>query len=78
MVLGLDENSYLEYENVKEFYDWILSLKPKDVRDEGISQQSLYYQKSLIRANKELNFKTKTVQKLWNKYQKEVKHENSN
>ncbi|MEM3830158.1 MAG: hypothetical protein QXP36_13235, partial [Conexivisphaerales archaeon] len=37
MILGLDRDSYLEYENLKEFYNWVLSLKPKDVRDKGIS-----------------------------------------
>ena len=33
--------SYLEYENLKEFYDWVLTLKPKDVRDKGISERGL-------------------------------------
>ena len=49
MVLGLDKDSYLEYDNVMEFYNWILSLKPKDVRDEGISQQALYKIKTKIK-----------------------------
>ena len=40
-VLGIGEDSYLEYENLKEFYDWVLNLKPKDVRDEGISEREL-------------------------------------
>jgi hypothetical protein len=39
--LGIDEDSYLEYENLKEFYDWILSLKPRDVKDEGISKKDI-------------------------------------
>ena len=40
-VLGIGEDSYLEYENLKEFYDRVLNLKPKDVRDEGISEREL-------------------------------------
>ena len=32
-ITGLNEDSYLEYENLREFYEWILSLKPKNVRD---------------------------------------------
>ena len=40
-VLGIDDDSYLEYENVENFKQWILSLKPKDVKDKGISERSL-------------------------------------
>ena len=40
-ITGLNEDSYLEYENFMKFYDWILALKPKDVRDEGISERGL-------------------------------------
>ena len=58
-VLGIDEDSYLEYENLKEFYDWVLNLKPKDVRDEGISERELKRKKAEIRKGKRLNFKTK-------------------
>ncbi|MEM4090715.1 MAG: hypothetical protein QXQ46_08255, partial [Thermoplasmatales archaeon] len=36
MIMGIDDNSYIEYENLKEFYNWVLKLKPKDVRDKGI------------------------------------------
>ena len=31
-VLGIDDDSYLEYKNIEDFKQWILSLKPKDVR----------------------------------------------
>jgi hypothetical protein len=58
-VLGIDEDSYLEYDNPKEFYDWVLNLKPKDVRDEGISERELKRKKAEIRKGKRLNFKTK-------------------
>jgi len=63
-VFGIDNDSYLEYENIEDFKQWILLLKPKDVRDEGISQQALYYQKSLIRNGKSLNIKQKVVRRL--------------
>ncbi len=38
---GIEEDSVLEYENIKDFHDWILKLKPKDVRDEGISKKDI-------------------------------------
>ena len=59
MVLGLDEDSYLEYENIKEFYDWILTLKSKDVRDEGISERGLRNVKQKIRLDKGLKNRSK-------------------
>jgi len=63
-IFGIDDDSYLEYENIEDFKQWILTIKPKDVRDEGISQQALYYQKSLIRNEKSLNIKQKVVRRL--------------
>jgi len=57
----------LEYTNdheiVKsnEFTEWILSLKPKDVRDKGISERTLYKIKHKIKQGKILNPKTKIV-----------------
>jgi len=71
---GIEDPDYLEYTkdheivNSEGFKQWILSLKPKDVRDEGISQQALYYQKSLIRNGKSLNIKQKVVRKLLDLY----------
>ncbi|MEM0136704.1 MAG: hypothetical protein QXU18_15995 [Thermoplasmatales archaeon] len=32
-VFGLKDEDYLEFENPEQFYDWVLTLKPKDVRD---------------------------------------------
>ena len=61
---GLD---YLEYTeeheivNSDEFKQWVLSLKPKDVVGGGISQQALYYQKSL-------NVKQKVIRRLLDLY----------
>jgi hypothetical protein len=69
-VLGIDDDSYLEYENIEDFKQWILSLKPKDVAGDGISQRALYYQKSLIRNGKILNKKQKIVKKLLYLYNK--------
>jgi hypothetical protein len=70
-VLGIDDDSYLEYENLNDFYNWILSLKPKDVRDKGISERELKRQKAKIRSGKVLNPKTKIVKiflQLYNNY----------
>jgi hypothetical protein len=69
---GIEDPDYLEYENSGEFKQWILSLKPKDVAGNGISQQALYYQKSLIRNGKILNPNQKIVRKLLDLY-KETK-----
>jgi hypothetical protein len=65
---GVEKPDYLEYENNEEFKQWILSLKPKDVAGDGISQQALYYQKSLIKNRKSLNPNEKIVKKLLNLY----------
>jgi len=46
----------------------VLTLKPKDVWDKGISQQALYYQKSLIKNGKNLNIRQKVVRKLLDLY----------
>jgi len=60
-VLGIDNNSYLEYENIEDFKQWILSLKPKDVKDKGISEREQKRQKAKIRKGKQLNPKVKIV-----------------
>jgi len=62
-----------DHEIVKNngFTDWILSLKPKDVRDEGISERELKRQKAKIRKGKQLNPKVKIVKILLQLY-KEV------
>jgi hypothetical protein len=70
-VLGIDDDLYLEYENIEDFKQWILSLKPKDVRDKGISERELKRQKAKIRNGKQLNPKVKIVKILLQLY-KEV------
>ena len=64
MVFGLDEDSYLEYNNLKEFYDWVLSLRPKDVRDRGISERGLRNFKQKIRQGKGLKNSSKIARTL--------------
>ena len=61
MVTGIDKDSYLEYENLREFHDWVLNLKPKDVRDKGISKMALWKVKDKIRHGLTLNPKTKII-----------------
>jgi len=39
---GIEDPDYIEYENPEDFKQWILLLKPKDVRDIGISERTLY------------------------------------
>jgi hypothetical protein len=58
---GIEEPEYLEYKNNKEFFDWILTLKPKDVKDKGISKRTLNKIKHKIKQGKILNPKTKIV-----------------
>jgi hypothetical protein len=66
--LGIDEDSYFEYENLKEFYEWILSLKPKDVRDKGISERGLRNVKWKIKQGKGLKNRSKIARTLIEMY----------
>ena len=67
MITRIKDDSYLEFTNDhkivknKEFLDWVLSLRPKDVRDKGISERELKRQKVKIREGKLLNAKVKIV-----------------
>ena len=67
-VLGIDDDSYLEYENIEDFKQWIISLKPKDVRDKGISKQNLWNIKERIRKN-EMKYKSKALKEIYKVYQ---------
>ena len=67
-ITGIDADSYLEYENLREFYDWVLTLKPRDVKNKGISQQSLYKIKTRIKSGNHLNLKVKVVKILLKLY----------
>ena len=67
-VLGIDDDSYLEYENIEDFKQWILSLKPKDVKDKGISKQTLWNIKERIRKN-EMKYRSKALKEIYEVYQ---------
>jgi len=67
-VLGIDDQSYLEYVNLDEFKQWVLTLKPKDVMDKGISQQALYKVKTKIKNKQPLNSKVKIIKILLKLY----------
>ena len=77
-ITGLDEDDYLEYTkdheivNSKEFLDWVLTLKPKNVRDKGISKMALWKVKDKIRQGKQLNPKTKIVKILLRLYKETI------
>jgi len=51
----------LEYDNIEDFKQWILTLKPKDVMDKGISKMALWKIKNKIKEGKMLNHKTKII-----------------
>ncbi len=76
---GLEDVDYLEYskdhEIIKseEFRDWLLALKPKDVRDKGISERTLYKIKLKIKQGKQLNPKTKVVKNLIELFKQHMK-----
>jgi len=64
---GIEEPDYLEYTKdheivrSKDFKQWILEIKPKDVRDEGISKMALWKIKNKIKLDRKLNPKTKII-----------------
>ena len=67
-ITGIEEDDYIEYDNFKEFYDWILSLKPEDVRDKGISERGLRNVKQKIRKGNGLKNRSKIIKILFKKY----------
>ncbi len=68
-VIGVKEDSVMEYSNVKEFYNWILKLRPKNVKDYGISKMALWKVKDRIERGIPLNPKTKIVRILIELYE---------
>ena len=50
------------------FTEWILSLKPKDVKDKGISKQTLWNNKKRIRKN-EMEYRSKALKEIYKAYQ---------
>jgi len=73
-VMGVNEDDYTEYTNdyeivnSEEFKQWVLSLKPKDVIDKGISQRALYKVKIKIKNKQPLNPKVKIIKILLKLY----------
>jgi len=74
MTTGLEGPGYLQYkkdhEIVKsnEFIDWILSLKPKDVRGKGISGRNLRNFKQKVKNGKGMKNKSKIARILFEYY----------
>jgi len=71
-VLGIDDQSYLEYVNLDDFKQWILSLKTKDVRDKGISEKGLRNFKQKIKNGKGLKNKSKIARILFEYYKSKL------
>jgi len=67
-VFGIDDDSHLEYENIEDFKQWILLLKPKDVRDKGISERGLRNFKQKVKNGKGLKNKSKIARILFEYY----------
>jgi len=71
---GVEKPDYSEYTkdyeivNSEEFKQWILTLKPKDVMDKGISQRALYKVKIKIKNKQPLNPKVKIIKILLKLY----------
>ncbi|MEM4950412.1 MAG: hypothetical protein QXS75_03665, partial [Thermoplasmatales archaeon] len=70
MIMGIDDNSYIEYENLEEFYNWVLKLKPKDVRDKGISERGLRNFKQKLRTGNAITNRSKIFFTLIENYSK--------
>ncbi|OWP57367.1 MAG: hypothetical protein B2I17_01655 [Thermoplasmatales archaeon B_DKE] len=49
LVTGINDESYLKYDNFDRFKEWGLSLKPSDVKDKRISERGLRNFKQKIR-----------------------------
>ncbi len=48
-VFGVDDDTYLEYENNEAFLQWVLALKPNEAKKLGISEGGLRNFKHKIR-----------------------------
>jgi hypothetical protein len=71
-VLGIDDDSYFGYENIEDFKQWILLLKPKDVRDKGISERGLRNFKQKVKNGKELKNRSKIARILFEYYKSKL------
>jgi len=71
-VFGIDDDSYIEYENIEDFKQWILSLRPKDVRGKGISERGLRNFKQKIKNGKGLKNRSKIARILFEYYKSKL------
>ena len=71
-VLGINYDSYLKYENIEDFKQWILSLKPKDVKDKGISERGLRNFKQKIKNGKGFKNRSKIARILFEYYKSKL------
>ncbi len=62
------DDSVMEYSNVKEFYNWILELKPSIVKEWGISERKIKEIKQKIRNAKGLKNRSKNTRILYEKF----------
>ena len=69
-MLGVTEDSLLEYVNPQ----WVLSLKPEDVKNTGISERGLRNYKQKIRNGKGLKNKSKISRILFRTYRSSDNH----
>jgi hypothetical protein len=65
---GIEDPHYLEYENPEDFKQWILTLKPKDVIDKGISERGLRNFKQKVKNGTGLKNKSKIARILFEYY----------
>ena len=72
-IFGVEDDSVLEYGNRKEFYEWVLMLKPKDVKGKGISERGLRNFKRKIRNGNGLKNRSKIASILFEYYLKSDK-----
>jgi len=77
MITCIKDDSYLEFTNdhkivkSKEFLDWVLSLRPKDVKDRGISHNLFYYENLILFLDITLSIPWKLIlKKTKNRYTK--------
>ena len=70
--MGIDNDSVLEYDNRKEFHDWILTLHQSEVKALGISAIGLKKVKEKIRSGKGLKNRLKIFKAMANLYKSKI------
>ncbi len=67
-VFGIDDDTYLEYENHEAFLQWILTLRPNEAKKLGISKRGLRNFKQKIRNGNGLKNRSKIFKILFENY----------